>query len=230
MAEDEFTQVPDLHYPIGTVQELEAQGIRGQQLRAVHSCSQPSTENLGCQEFHRCPFKEKGVSGPINVAVRRIKENGSAYERVKPCHMFMAADYPLARAGKKVQLIGTENDPVDYLFTGTRPAHIKPDPTCPGCAAKACPIHTELRELRTIPKHPRPASIIVSNETARQIIERAGGLPTQEDALEFLKNNPAMKAVGGGDALGALRGPRPRINPAGDEGSGEAGGTGTPAG
>lgn len=224
---EEFVQVPDVHYPIGTLKELDEQGIKGQQLRAVHSCSQPTTENLGCQEWGKCPFQEKGVSGPITIAVRRIKRNGASYERTKPCHMFLATDYNAARAGERVQLIGTENDPgANYLFVGTRPLHVKPDPNCPGCAAKSCALYETIREERPIPKHPRPSMILVADETSRQILERAGGIPTSKDTLDFLKNNPAMKAAAGGDVLGALRGPRPRKLAPDSEGSGEAGGTG----
>jgi hypothetical protein len=230
----EFAQVPDDHHPRGTLAELAAAGVGGAKLRHTPSCSEPTATSMGCRFIDDCPLIGiKAVSGPLNMAVRRVNDDDQAGETLKTCYGYMQTDHQMAMGGAPIVIAAIEeghDSPLNdqghtYIALGTRKVHETKDPDCPGCKRGDCALYENMAEETEIPRFKRPATMmsgILANQKMRDRIKRDVGLKAQAKRMGV--NGDGEVASGTGPA--GRVGPRPRKGLAADrtapEGTGSA--------
>jgi hypothetical protein len=226
----EYTQVPDIHHPIGTLDELTRIGVVGSKLRHTLSCSEQNEKSAGCRYEESCPFHGiKSVSGPINCAIRRVNDEGLVGETVKTCYGYMQTDHTLASMGHPIEICGIEPGhdesqiPEDwghtYVQRGTRKMHEVKDPDCPGCKRGDCALYVEFADEVEIPKFARPAAMMSGSLAAEKIKARIRGTIGGQKIAQTL----GINTNGKGPVL--ARRPRKSLEGAGTAGEAPAGGT-----
>lgn len=222
-----FTQVPDIHHPIGTLKEAEEVGIKGDKLRATPTCSDSGSTNMGCRFKNECPFEGiAGVSGPINLAVRRVTPENLSGETLKTCVAYMQTDHALAMRGEPITICGIEpghDTPLNdlghtYIHSQTRKIHETKNPDCPGCKRGDCVLYEDIAPEEEIVNFQRPnqtMSGVAANDAVRARIKRDLGLKVQATRMGV----PIGRESGPAGRVS----PRPRKGPQADRPADETG-------
>jgi hypothetical protein len=132
--------LPQIPFPVGSLDELKALGIEGKDLRGIASCSEPDQFNRGCAMFEACDRERRGTRHEFEV-YDEVKSSGEVRRAHGECWFVVARELVADKNRGFVQVVGGPG--FKYKYQGSRRLHPKPVDGCIACAERKCSVYVD---------------------------------------------------------------------------------------